>query len=105
MTDTNYPNSLLQIQCRLLDEISVNLAYAKAMASVAIGADMHLYEEEIIHDYWGAMFILLEKIVELQQQLAKTCYQPTILPTAIKTTAEKPNDLTEEKIKESIVKE
>jgi hypothetical protein len=65
---------LLHHQRSLLDEITTTLAYAKAMAAVAIGSDFHQYEIHIIHNYLGGIHSLLEKIDEMQQQLMKTFY-------------------------------
>lgn len=76
MTDKLYESEeLLNYQRGLIDEINVALSYAKAMAAVAIGADIHDYDIEVIHGFWGGLSLVLEKIDDMQQKLTSTFYQ------------------------------
>jgi hypothetical protein len=62
-------------QALLLDEIIVNIAYAKAMAAVAIGADFNQFTTTIIHDFLGGIHSVLERVGELQQAFVTSMYQ------------------------------
>ncbi len=73
---SNTPPSTLSSQhILLLDEITVSIGYANALAAVAIGSDFTQFETPIVHNYWGAMCSLLEKIAHLQEQWVCVFYQ------------------------------
>jgi hypothetical protein len=59
---------------RLLEELSGLIANTLALTAVGIGTDIQNYESHVIHEYFGAIDTLLQKIQELCLQIISSYF-------------------------------